>query len=340
MLCLPRVLVAAWSPDGKFIVAVQKLEDDTGTELHVFDAQTGRKIRQLGKSMSDYREYTDDLGDKYEVCALISHLAWSPDGSRVASYDRFLSIWDAQTGTLVWTSRQPYVIRCKCLVWTPDSARVLFASAGDTCNVYDIMDANENIKCYRRHDLLNGTACAAFSPDCSQLLTGDADGALRLWPFSKTPPDSLTQWNKFRSWKWSPTPGTVLPPCLIPPPPRTEWGHISGPSTKSVSWSPDGTRFATALHSKEDGKVMIWDAATRTTVASQSIDARTLAWSPDGQRLACAVKKTVCIYSTSSWTVEQTVKFRRCVHDLIWSPSSTRLMCLDGRSARFFAVAN
>ncbi len=71
-------------------------------------------------------------------------------------------------------------------------------------------------------------------------------------------------------------------------------GHV-GKAT-SVSWSPDGKRLASG---GDDGKIRIWDPATRAEVLSINAHdkgrlwpqfglIRSLAWSPDGQQVASA----------------------------------------------------
>jgi WD40 repeat protein len=79
---------------------------------------------------------------------------------------------------------------------------------------------------------------------------------------------------------------------------RTLHGHTE--RVKSVAFSPDGRQLAAAGGGEEDGKIIVWDAATgaeiRTRFAgTEAIDS--VAFSPDGCRLAAA-----CGTSVRFWT--------------------------------------
>ena len=56
----------------------------------------------------------------------------------------------------------------------------------------------------------------------------------------------------------------------------------------SVSWSPDGSRIATA---SRDGTARVWDAASGAealTLKGHTGDVSSVSWSPDGRRIATA----------------------------------------------------
>lgn len=76
-----RIEDVAFTPDGKRVIA--GMGDDP---LSVFDARTGRKLREVGKSNSGRS---------------ITEFAVSPDGKWVASCGRDVVLWEIETGRLV-----------------------------------------------------------------------------------------------------------------------------------------------------------------------------------------------------------------------------------------------
>ncbi len=93
-------------------------------------------------------------------------------------------------------------------------------------------------------------------------------------------------------------------------------GHRAG--VRSVAWSPDGTRLATASW---DGTARVWDATGREILALEGhrSQVNSVAWSPDGTRLA-----------TGGW--DGTAR--------IWDPVlGHELHRLDGHAGRVWSVA-
>jgi WD40 repeat protein len=69
--------------------------------------------------------------------------------------------------------------------------------------------------------------------------------------------------------------------------------------TNSISWSPDGTRYATG---GDDQLIKIWDVQTgevMLTLAGHSAMVKYLCWSPDGRKLASSDGKNVIIWDAS-----------------------------------------
>src|SRR5262249_14583098 len=96
----PEIADLAFTPDGKELVA------GVGRNpLGVFDAKTGRKLREVGKVSAN-----NNYG-----------FALSPDGTRVACCGFALTLWDLRTGGLV---RELDARRCQAIAFSPDGARV------------------------------------------------------------------------------------------------------------------------------------------------------------------------------------------------------------------------
>ncbi len=114
-----RVQALAWSSDGKRIASA-----GTDATVQVWNATTG-------KTLLIYR------GHRGEVDAL----AWSLDGARIASGSQIsggisddisLQIWDAATGTSVFTN--PTAL--PPLAWSPDGKRIVSLSANGSLIVW------------------------------------------------------------------------------------------------------------------------------------------------------------------------------------------------------------
>jgi hypothetical protein len=102
-------------------------------------------------------------------------------------------------------------------------------------------------------------------------------------------------------------------------------GHTKGVS--GVSWSPDGTRLASA---SQDGTVKVWD--TRSGQEVLTLKGHTgwvegVAWSPDGTRLASAsTDGTVKIWDAKTGQEALTLpKVTDQAYAVSWSPDGTRL---------------
>jgi WD40 repeat protein len=255
----------AFSPDGRRLASAAG--DPT---VKVWDVQTGKEVLTL-------RGHANG----------VNSVAYSPNGSRLAtaSWDQTMKIWDAQTGEVL-TSRA-YSGGFSALTYSPDGRHLAGCSGlgGDaTVKVWDVQTGQEVLSFRsgsghavtyspdgRRLAIVSGGGSAAiwdtagkwilgigehpenvlsvaFSQDGRYVVSGSADGAVRLR-------DAQT--------------GKAV---------RLLKGHSGG--VGSVAISPDGRRLASA---SGDG-VKLWDAQTDPqvlTVPAGSV--LSLAFSPDGR---------------------------------------------------------
>jgi WD40 repeat protein len=93
----------------------------------------------------------------------------------------------------------------------------------------------------------------AFAPDSGALLTGGADGRLRVW--------DMAEGKELRNF-----------------------GGTNGGAVRWVAWSPDGRAVASA----RSGGVTVWSAADGKKLAQWTNGAFAVAFAPDGARLAYA----------------------------------------------------
>jgi WD40 repeat protein len=112
-------------------------------------------------------------------------VAFSPDGSLLASEGDDLKLWFAPTGTLFKTLGT-HRGEMSSLAFSPDGS--LLASGGNELKLWDV-GSGILIQTLRGHE--GGVWCVAFSPDGELLASGGADRTIKLW--RHTPVSALSQ---------------------------------------------------------------------------------------------------------------------------------------------------
>jgi eukaryotic-like serine/threonine-protein kinase len=243
----------AWSPDGKYLVTGGC--DDVAK---VIDAKTGKLLLA----------YHGHSGSEQGACV---SAAWSPDGRYIASGGNdSVQVWDATTGHLRAKYGNGGVMT---LAWSPDGKYVASGGYGGTMQVWDALTGKLLLD-YRGHSA--NVIGVAWSPDGKYIASVSNDNTVQVW-------DAMT--GKLRltyradadgspiSPAWSPNGKYIVASVFRQSTPQvnkcdvevfdamtgrlilTYRGHSS--LAWSVSWSPDGTRIASA---SEDGTVQIWQA--------------------------------------------------------------------------------
>jgi serine/threonine protein kinase len=227
----------------------------------------------------------------------VQALAWSPDGTYVASAsrDKTVQVWQAATGKLI-CSLQGHTEQVQAVTWSP-GGRYL-ASAGDdgTVRIWEV-PAGRGIYTYGSGAPI--VHALAWSPS-GKHIASDSAKLVEVW-------NALT--------------GELS---------LTYRGHLYG--VNALAWSPDGTSLAS---SSNDQTVQVWDAINGHTFfiyQGHADDVLTLAWSPDGKYLASGsldrtvqvwggvAMETVCIYHGHQVGV----------YTLTWSPDGRRLASAGG----------
>lgn len=193
-------------------------------------------------------------------------VAFSPDGTRIASADgATIKIWDAANGEEIFTTNINGL--GYSLAFSPDGKQIASNGAGDTY----VLDAHNGGVLRRLEQpvfkdvtspggpvLLTGN-CVAFNPDGTQIAS-----------IARFPNHNQIVVRNADS-------GEVL---------RTLIGHST--QGLSVSYSPDGTRIASA---GKDGEIKLWDATNGNELRSffgHSSYVHSVDFSPDGTRIASA----------------------------------------------------
>jgi WD40 repeat protein len=262
--------VAAWGQDGTIKLWDANTRGLTEEVAHPGNVTTGAWSPDDTLLASGHGDGTVTISGIHpgdEIVTLRGHvaaihdLAWSPDSARLASvsYDFTARIWGIASKSMVLGPFQ-HSHEITSVAWEPDGQRLATGSIDETIKIWEAATGRETLTL---RGYVGTVTSLSWGPDGS-LASGGVDGSMRICSSIRAQESS------------------VLP------------GH--GGRLASVSWSPDGKWLAS---SGDEGKVRIWDAATRQEVLS--LDGhdesritqgdgliRRLAWSPDGKHLASA----------------------------------------------------
>src|SRR5579883_417226 len=293
------VYAVAWSLDGTRIASGSGTADLRGGiadprgdfTAQVWDARTGAPLQT-------YRGHTDS----------INAIAWSPDGTKIASasYDRTVQVWDARTAALLF-AYHGHSDHVWAVAWSPDGTRIASAGKDGTVQIWKV-GSQTPLFVYRGHH--DGVSSVAWSPNRALIASGSHDRTVQVWAIGdeKAGLTYRGHSDQVNALAWSPdgtriasgggSPGQHIDTTVhiwhpfTAEPPIIYTGHQDQVNT--VSWSPDGTRIASGGGNTEEGYpvgdklVHIWDASTGRLIypynGHYSV-VESLDWSPDGTRI-------------------------------------------------------
>ena len=246
-------------------------------------------------------------------------LAPSPDGKRIAAWsNRKLWLWDIATGKDCGLTLET-MTGLMAVAWSPDSKRI---AGGATNNWAQVWDATTGQAITPKLKHLYACSSVVFSPDGKTLISGGHDGCTRRWDIAtgttaaspllhreavmgmRCSVDGAHLLVVNHPWNDRATPrgGTAQLWGLLPRG-RQPWRYDDPKSmtASSVSWSPDGQRWATNSVGAE--VVVHQDGKAPLTFPTSKINgwARGLAFLPDGQHVV--VVSTFGEFSV--WSVAQ-----------------------------------
>ncbi|KAJ3507945.1 hypothetical protein NLJ89_g6019 [Agrocybe chaxingu] len=280
---------------------------DGGTQLELSkSSEVFPWVSSLWDSEKDeYREVVRDfilqltnpcLHALEEHKSIVSSVAFSPDGRRIASssWDRTICIWDAATGTILKGPFEGHTGPVNSVAFSPDGKCIISGSFDATIRVWDAETGKTVVGPIKGHT--GDVNSVAFSPDGSRVVSGSDDETVRIWDTETGKPVGEPLWGYTRivfSVAFSLDGKRVVSgssDCMVriwdaetgnavrePLQGHTDW-------VRSVAFSPDGTRI---ISGSDDGTIRIWDATTGETVVGpirgHTSSVLSATYSPDGQ---------------------------------------------------------
>jgi len=252
-----------FSPDGKAVVV-----GDADRRLRVIDLASGDTNVNIPEAHPEP----------------ITAVAWSPDGSVIASGSGFVGgpirLWDAASGRRLGTL-EGHTSWVSELIFSTDGLRLYSASADQTIRVWDVVQQRSLATLRGSSDEVYGLA---LSPDGLTLCSSGKDGVIAFWnarpPPEEKRPRLIALGSKYAWPAFAPDSRVLAAPregtvCLFDLATSQEIERLPalGTDAKTVAYSTDGTLLVSRCLS---GRMCVWSCAERRLLQEWNDPSNTL----------------------------------------------------------------
>ena len=234
----------AFSPDGQYIAVA------CGIGILLYDAITYQEIALFSDSSESYS------------------VAFSPDGTLLASSGRGIKLWNIKTGQKIITFKHDAAI--SSVVFSPDGKTIAFGSGYSAVKLWEI-SSEQIIATFGEYKYMRMPNSVVFSPDGNLLASGGPMGMVNVWNV-ETGQNIATFQHKAE--------------------------------VNVVAFSPDGETLASSSY---DATLRLYNITTDTEITTirERRSIKAIAFSPDGKTLAwVSVDIRTLVKTIKLWNME------------------------------------
>ncbi len=262
----------------------------------------------------------------------VTCVAWSPDGTMIASgsNDSTVLVRNVITGHTIL--RQPQPTHIQSVAWSPDGTKIASGNQDGSVQIWDATTGY--VIAHAGGTSSPQETSLSWSPDGKKIATTgaqvwDATSGKPLLTYQNTETNSPVAWSPDGTsiasggvaavYVWNAANGQFI----------TQYnGGSMGSLLNTVVWSPDG-KFIAASYVLGN-LVNVWNTTTGQLTTSygddnQPVSGNVVAWSPDGKKMASLSPEGIQIWDPATGKPLSTITLKDTATCIAWSPNSKKI---------------